>query len=115
MTGREAADQAETVERNRRYAQSLEQSRIKKYKQIMTQEAENRPDEFSQLNFPEGRQASQASAYSGVDGGIPSDDDIEFLGTQPVQVPYTQPLPRGKLPSCRTFPEGKGTQNTFFF
>ena len=57
----------------------------------MTQEAENRPSEFSQISFPEGRQALEASVYSGVDGSILSDDDIEFLGTQPVQVPYTQP------------------------
>ena len=46
----------------------------------MTQEAENGPSKFSQINFPEGRQASEASVYSGVDGGIPSDDDIKFLG-----------------------------------
>ena len=112
MTGREAADQAETVERNRRHAQSLEQSRIKKHKQIMTQEAENRPSEFSQLNFPEGRQASEASAYSGVDGGIPSDDDIEFLGTQPVQVPYTQP-PRENCQVVGHSQKGKGRRTSF--
>ena len=68
MTAREAADQAEMMEGNKRH------------KQTMTQVAENRSSEFSQLNFPE-RQASEASVYSGVDGGIPSNDDTEFLGT----------------------------------
>ena len=81
MLNREAADQAETVERNRRHAQSLEKSRIEKHKQIMTQEAEDVPSKFSQISFLEGRQALEASVYSVVDGGIPSDDDIEFLGT----------------------------------
>ena len=114
MTGREAADQAETVERNRRHAQSLEQSRIKKHKQIMTQEAENRPSEFSQINFPEGRQALEASVYSGVDGGIPSDDDIEFLGTQPVQVPYTHPpSPRDNCQVVGHSQKGKGRRTSF--
>ena len=78
----------------------------------MTQEAENIPSEFSQINFLEGRQASEASVNSGVDGGIPSDDDIEFLGIQPVQVPYTQ-TPRDNRQVIGHSQKGKGRRTSF--
>ena len=53
--------------------------------------------------------------YSGVDGSIPSDDDIEFLDTQPVQVPYTQPPPplRDDCQVVGHSQKGKGRRTSF--
>ena len=105
LTGREAADEEDRELRRKLRAEEIDKARAEKYtEQIRKDEERQPPSDFSQQIWPdESRETLSLTHKSIPPGNVVSDldsiffpdddgdDDVQFLGTQPLQKPSQMP------------------------